>query len=88
MDMGEAKNMPVRYHRTIRQQYDKFLWDKIGLELVQINVKRTIEMKSSSNGRDNLGNHVVKVGEARLRNVKLPLANVVNCLIVNLCITN
>ena len=58
------------------------------MELVQINVKRTIETKGSSNGRDNLGNHAVKVGEARLRNVKLPLANVVNHLIVNLCVTN
>ena len=86
--MGEAKNMSVRYHGTIRQQYNKFLWDKIGPELVQINVKRTIEMKGSSNGRDNLGNHVVKVGKARLRNIKLPLANVINCLIVNLYITN
>ena len=45
-------------------------------------------MKGSSNGRDNLGNHAVKVSEARLRNIKLPLANVVNCLIVNLCVTN
>ena len=88
MDTGEAKNMPVRYHRTIRRQYDKFLRDKIGLELVQIDVKGTIETKGSSNGRDNLGNHAVKVGEARLRDVKLPLANVVNGLIVNLCVTN
>ena len=88
MDTGEAKNIPVRYHKTIRWQYNKFLQDKIGLKLIQINVKRTIKMKGSSNGRDNLGNHAVKVGEARLRNIKLPLANVVNRLIVNLCITN
>lgn len=38
--------------------------DKIGLELVQIDVQRSIEAERSSNRGDYLGNQSIQIGEA------------------------
>ena len=37
---------------------------QVGLELVQVDVEGTIESEGSSDGRDDLGNKAVEVGEA------------------------
>lgn len=60
------------------------LRDQVGLELVQINVERTNETQRRSDGRDNLSDETVKVREARGRNAKVLLANVVNSFVIHL----
>jgi hypothetical protein len=54
------------------------------LELVQINVQGAIETKGSSYRRDDLGNESVQIGEAGRRDTQVLLANVINCLVINL----
>jgi hypothetical protein len=34
-------------------EVDTWVWDQVGLELVEINVERTIETKGRGDGRDN-----------------------------------
>lgn len=57
---------------------------QVGLELVQVDVKRTAEPERSRDGGDNLGDQPVQVGEARLGNVQALLADVKNGLVVHL----
>lgn len=63
-------------------------WDdsrnQIGLELVQINVQRSVESQRRCNRGNNLGNQSIEVREARRNNAEILLANVVNGLVVNL----
>ena len=58
--------------------------NQVGLELVQIDVKGTIESKGSSDGRDDLSDKTVKVSEARVSNVEALLADIVNSFIIDL----
>jgi len=41
---------------------DSWIWDKIGLEFSDINVKGTIKSKGGSKGGDDLSDKSVKVG--------------------------
>ena len=54
------------------------------MELVEIDVQRAIETEGSGDGRDNLGDKPVQVGEARGGNTEPLLADIVDGLIVNL----
>jgi hypothetical protein len=70
-------------------QHDKHAWIphlryQVGLELVQVNVEAAIESERSSNTGDDLRDDSVEVGEARRLDVEIPLANVVNRLIIDL----
>lgn len=67
-----------------RATHRKHLRDKIGLELVQIDVQGTIETQRSGDGGDDLGDQPVQVGETGRHNTEFRLADVVNGLIVNL----
>ena len=57
---------------------------QVGLELVQVDVKRTSEPERSRDRGDNLGDQPVQVGETRLGNVQVLLADVKNGLVVHL----
>ena len=56
---------------------------QVGLELVQVDVQRTIESKGSGDRRDNLGNQTVEVREAWGGNSQVLLANVIDGLVVD-----
>jgi hypothetical protein len=57
--------------------------DKVGLELVQINIEGTIESQAGSDGADNLSNETVQVLVVGPGNVQAATADVVDGLIVN-----
>ncbi len=58
--------------------------DKIGLELIQVDVERTIKAERGSDGRDDLRDQSVQVCEARLRDTETMLADIVDGLVVHL----
>ena len=58
--------------------------NKVSLELVQVDIKRTIKAEGCGDGRDHLRNQSVQVCKARLGNVETSLADVVDSFIVNL----
>lgn len=57
--------------------------NKVGLELVQVDVEGTIEAERGGNARDDLGDQPVQVDKRRGRNVELATADVVDSLVVN-----
>jgi hypothetical protein len=57
--------------------------NQIGLELVQINVKSTIEPEGAGDGGNDLGNEPVQISERGRLNAKIASANIVDSLIVN-----
>ena len=58
--------------------------DKVGLELVQVDVEGAIEAEGRGDRRDDLRNQAVEVGEARLSDIELVLADVEDRLVVDL----
>ena len=56
---------------------------KVGLELVQIDVKRTIEAQRRGDGADNLGDEAVEMLVVGTGNVQAASADVVDSFIVN-----
>jgi hypothetical protein len=58
--------------------------NQVGLELIQVDVERTIETEGRGDGRNDLSDKPVQVGEAWRRDVQVLLADIVNGLIVNL----
>jgi len=56
---------------------------QVGLELVQVDVQGTIESEGSGDGRDDLCNKTVEVGEARGGDSQVLLADVVDGLVVD-----
>ena len=62
---------------------DTRVWDKVGLELVQINVERTVESQRRSDGADDLGNQAVEVLVVGPGDIQAATADVVDSLVVN-----
>ena len=58
--------------------------NKVGLELVEIDVERTVEPQRRRDGGDDLSDEAVEVGEAWLSNAQLLLADVEDSFIVDL----
>jgi hypothetical protein len=56
---------------------------KVGLELVQINVERTVEAQGGGDGADDLGDQAVKVLVVGPRDIQAATADVVNRLVVD-----
>ena len=56
---------------------------KVGLELVQINVERTVESQRGCDGADNLGNQTVEVLVVGPGDIQAATADVVDSLVVN-----
>ena len=78
------------YERRKSSQWemDTGEWNQVGLELVQVDIERAGETKGSRDRRDNLRNETIQVGEARLRNTQVFLADVKDGLVVNLIETD
>jgi len=62
---------------------DSWVWDKVGLELSDINVEGTIESEGSGQGGDNLGNKSVKVGVGWSLDVEVSSADIVDGLVID-----
>ena len=58
--------------------------DQVGLELVQVDVQRTIEAERRGDRGDNLRDQAVQVREAGLGDVELVLADIEDRLVVDL----
>lgn len=74
-----------RNDRSIADQriVDTRIRDQVGLELVQIDVERTVEAQGRGDRADNLGNQAVEVLVARARNVQVATADVIHGFVVN-----
>ena len=56
---------------------------QVGLEFVQVDVQRTIKSERGGDGRDDLGNQTVKVGEAWGADSQVLLADIIDSFVVN-----
>lgn len=59
------------------------VWHKVGLELVQINVERTVEAQTGGDGADNLSDQTVQMLVVGTGNIQAATADVVHGLVVN-----
>ncbi len=78
MSIPESGEGEKRKNKTINSR------DKVGLELVQVDVEGTVKAQRRCDGRDNLRNQPVQVREAGLGDVEAMLADVVDSLIIHL----
>ena len=61
---------------------DSWVWDEVGLEFSNINVKGTIESEGCGKGGDNLGDQSVEVGVGWSLNVEVSSADVINGFVI------
>jgi hypothetical protein len=61
---------------------DSGIWDKVCLELSDIDVQSTIKSEGGCKGRDNLGNESVQVGVGWSFNVKISSADIVDGFVI------
>ena len=66
-----------------QREVDTGVGDQVGLELVQVDIERTIETQGSGDGGDNLGNQAVQVLVAGALDSEVTAADVVDGLVVN-----
>jgi hypothetical protein len=57
--------------------------NKVGLELVEIDVERTIESERRGNGADNLSNEAVQVLVRRSGDIEVATADIVDSLVID-----
>ncbi|KAH3661659.1 hypothetical protein OGAPHI_006509 [Ogataea philodendri] len=83
--VGLVGHSGLGHHWGVRDQWevDSWVWHQVGLELVQVNVQRTVESQGCRHGRNNLGNQVVEVVEAWSGNVEVLTAHFVNGLVID-----
>jgi hypothetical protein len=62
---------------------DSWVWNQVGLELVQINVQGTIETERAGNGGDNLSDESVQVLERWSWDVEVATADIVDSLVID-----
>jgi len=62
---------------------DTWVWDQVGLELVEIDVEGTVESEGGGDGRNDLGNESVEVLEVWTLDVEGTTADVVDGLVVD-----
>lgn len=62
---------------------DTRIRNQVGLELVQINVERTIESQTRRDGADNLSDQTVEVFVVGAGNVQVATADIVDGLVVD-----
>jgi hypothetical protein len=66
-----------------QREVDTWVWDQVGLELVQVDVEGAVEAKRCGDGGDNLGDQTVQVLEVGALNTEVAAADVVDGLIVD-----
>jgi len=87
-DLSDRKLLVVclfsRDDRGIRSKHkvNSWVWDKVGLELSNIDIKSTIETKGSSKRRYNLTNKSVKIGVGWSLDIKGSSAHIVKGFII------
>jgi hypothetical protein len=64
-----------------KREVDSGERDQIGLELVQIDVQGTVESKRSGDGRHNLSNETIEIGEGRRSDAKVSSTDVVDTVV-------
>jgi hypothetical protein len=62
---------------------DSWVWDQVGLELGDINVKSTVESEGSSQGGDNLSDESVQVGVGWSLDIEVSSADVINGFVID-----
>ena len=77
--LGSRNNGSVRDKRIV----DTRERNQVGLELVEIDVKSTIETKRRGDGRNDLSDQAVQVLVARTRNIEVSSANVIHSLVID-----
>jgi hypothetical protein len=65
------------------REVDTWVWDQVGLELVEIDVEGTIETEGSGDGRNNLGNQAVQVLVVWSFETKIASADIVDGFVVD-----
>ena len=68
---------------TDERVVDTRVRNQVGLELVQINIERTIESQAGRDRADNLGNQAVEVLIVRARDVQAATADIVHGLVID-----
>jgi hypothetical protein len=76
---GSRNNWCISNEREV----DTWVWDQVGLELVEINVEGTIKTKGGSNGRNNLSDQSVQVLVVGALETKVSAADIVDSFVVN-----
>jgi len=61
---------------------DSWIWDQVGLEFSNINVKGTVESEGGSEGGDNLGNKSVQVSVGWSLNVEVSSADIIDGFVI------
>ncbi|KAF1768815.1 hypothetical protein GCK72_000628 [Caenorhabditis remanei] len=83
-DVIDGKSLMISLKRESGQwEVDSWVWDQVGLELVEINIESSIETKRGSDRRDNLGDDTVQVGVAWTINAEVSTADIVDGFVVN-----
>jgi len=65
-----------------KHEMDSWVWNQVGLELSNIDVKGTIESEGGSQGGDNLGNESVQVGVGWSLNVEVSSGDIIDGLVI------
>jgi len=65
-----------------KHEVNSRVWHQVSLELVDIDVEGSRESQRSSEGRDQLGDQSVQIGESGLFNIQSGSANIIDGLIV------
>jgi hypothetical protein len=68
---------------TDKRVVDARVWDQVGLELVQVDVKSTIEAQAGGDGADNLSNQTVQMLVVGTGDVQAATADIVYSLVVD-----
>jgi len=65
-----------------KHEVDSGIWNKIGLELSDINIQSSVESKRSSQRRNDLCNKSVQVGVSRSLDVEVSSRDIIDGLVV------
>lgn len=74
-----------RNNRGVANQGVVDTWErnKVGLELVQIDIESAVKSQRRSNRADNLSNEAVEMVKRRTGDVEISPANIIDCLVVH-----
>lgn len=62
---------------------NSWIWDQVGLELIEINIESSIETEGSGDGRHNLRDDAVQVGVTWTVNAEVSAADIIDSLVVD-----
>ena len=70
------------HHRCIggKRVVDSGVGNKVGLELIQVNIQSSFKPQGGCDGGNNLSNETIKVGVGWPRDLQISSCNVIDCL--------